>query len=184
MWHPGGKYLLSASDDKTLRVWDLAHRRCHKRLDAHTHFTTSIGQQQHSALLSHVYMLPCLQISTARSPTWWRAPWTRRSRCGSVDNGARPPVSTPSYSSTSSFYFVTCWASPQHSDNVQLLGYNWHSYEIKLQTGRELSGRKPGSSVRGSDTFLWRNRWFYCVATSEQNIVLCEDTMWWHDDDD
>ena len=69
MWHPGGKYLLSASDDKTLRVWDLAHRRCHKRLDAHTHFTTSIGLQ-HSALLSHVYMLQCLQISTARSPTW------------------------------------------------------------------------------------------------------------------
>ena len=58
------------------------------------------------------------------------------------------------------------------------------THEIKLQTGRKLSGRKPGSSVRGSDTFLWRNRWFYHVATSEQNIVLCEDTMWWHDDDD
>ena len=43
-WHPGGKYLLSVSDDKSLRVWDIAHTRCHKRLDAHTHFATSIGE--------------------------------------------------------------------------------------------------------------------------------------------
>ena len=43
-WHPGGKYLLTASDDKTLRVWDIAHRRCHKTLDAHTHFATSLGE--------------------------------------------------------------------------------------------------------------------------------------------
>ena len=41
-WHPGGRYLLSASDDKTLRVWDVARRRCLKRLDAHAHFATSV----------------------------------------------------------------------------------------------------------------------------------------------
>ena len=45
-WHPGGKYLLTASDDKSLRVWDIQHRRCHKRLDAHTHFATSLGRKK------------------------------------------------------------------------------------------------------------------------------------------
>ena len=73
-WHPGGKFLLTASDDKSLRVrndnffsfltitmltrivcqrsflfillllkvWDIAHRRCQKSLDAHAHFATSL----------------------------------------------------------------------------------------------------------------------------------------------
>ena len=64
-WHPGGKYLLSASDDKTLRVWDIAHRRCHKRLDAHNHFTTSIGQCDDN--MQQFLTLP-FQISIAPSP--------------------------------------------------------------------------------------------------------------------
>ncbi|KAK8772541.1 hypothetical protein V5799_024218 [Amblyomma americanum] len=41
-FHPGGKYLLSCSDDKTLRVWELAHQRCCKTLEAHSHFCTSL----------------------------------------------------------------------------------------------------------------------------------------------
>jgi len=44
VFHPGGKYLLSASDDKTLRVWDLANKRCMKVLEAHSHFCTSLGK--------------------------------------------------------------------------------------------------------------------------------------------
>ena len=43
VWHPGGRYLLSASDDKTVRVWAVAARRCYRTLDAHEHFVTSIG---------------------------------------------------------------------------------------------------------------------------------------------
>ncbi|UYV66932.1 PAFAH1B1 [Cordylochernes scorpioides] len=37
-FHPGGKYIVSAADDKTLRVWDIQNKRCHKTLEAHTHF--------------------------------------------------------------------------------------------------------------------------------------------------
>jgi platelet-activating factor acetylhydrolase IB subunit alpha len=42
VYHPGGKYLLSASDDKTVRVWDVANKRTYKTLDAHQHFVTSL----------------------------------------------------------------------------------------------------------------------------------------------
>lgn len=42
-FHPGGRYLLSASDDKTLRVWDIKNKRCLKTLYAHQHFATSLG---------------------------------------------------------------------------------------------------------------------------------------------
>ena len=41
--HPGGKFLLSAADDKTLRVWDIANKRCTKTLNAHSHFLTCLG---------------------------------------------------------------------------------------------------------------------------------------------
>lgn len=40
IFHPTGKYLLSASDDKTIRIWDLATGRCLKTVDAHGHFVT------------------------------------------------------------------------------------------------------------------------------------------------
>lgn len=42
-WSPNGKFLLSCSDDKTVRVWDLkSGARCSKTIDAHSHFVTSI----------------------------------------------------------------------------------------------------------------------------------------------
>ena len=44
VFHPGGKFILSASDDKTLRVWDTQNKRNHKTLAAHPHFVTSIGR--------------------------------------------------------------------------------------------------------------------------------------------
>ena len=40
---PSGKYLISASDDKSMRVWDLSSGRCsRKMLNVHDHFVTSI----------------------------------------------------------------------------------------------------------------------------------------------
>lgn len=44
VFHPSGKFILSVSDDKTLRVWDLANKRCLKVLEAHSHFCTSLGK--------------------------------------------------------------------------------------------------------------------------------------------
>ena len=43
VFHPSGKYALSASDDKTLRVWDLKNKRNCKTVEAHQHFVTSLG---------------------------------------------------------------------------------------------------------------------------------------------
>ena len=44
LFHPGGRYLLSVSDDKTIRCWDLAQEaKCVKTLaDAHGHFVSCI----------------------------------------------------------------------------------------------------------------------------------------------
>ena len=44
VFHPGGKYLISVSDDKTLRCWDLSQEgKCVKTLDeAHGHFVSCI----------------------------------------------------------------------------------------------------------------------------------------------
>lgn len=43
VFHPAGKHLLSASDDKTLRIWDLTNGRCIKTIDAHGHFVTCLA---------------------------------------------------------------------------------------------------------------------------------------------
>lgn len=44
VFHPGGKYLLSVSDDKSLRCWDLAQEgKCVKKLeDVHAHFVSCL----------------------------------------------------------------------------------------------------------------------------------------------
>lgn len=43
VFHPTGKFLLSVSDDKSIRIWDLANGRCYRKmLAAHNHFISSI----------------------------------------------------------------------------------------------------------------------------------------------
>lgn len=43
VFHPNGQHLLSASDDKTIRIWDLVSGRCAKTVDAHSHFVTCMS---------------------------------------------------------------------------------------------------------------------------------------------
>jgi platelet-activating factor acetylhydrolase IB subunit alpha len=58
LFHAGGRYLLSCSDDKSIRVWDLSKQgRCVRRYDnAHPMFVTaiemSVGGKNAAALLS------------------------------------------------------------------------------------------------------------------------------------
>ena len=41
LFHPNGKYLISAADDKSIRIWDLAYGRCYRKIyNAHDHFIT------------------------------------------------------------------------------------------------------------------------------------------------
>ncbi|KAE8148513.1 Nuclear distribution protein nudF [Aspergillus avenaceus] len=43
VFHPGGKYLLSVSDDKTIRCWDLSQQgKCVKTINAHESFVTCL----------------------------------------------------------------------------------------------------------------------------------------------
>ena len=43
VFHPTGKFLLSASDDYTIRVWEPATGRCVKTVQAHGHFVTCLA---------------------------------------------------------------------------------------------------------------------------------------------
>lgn len=44
LFHPGGKFIVTCADDKTLRIWDYKNKRCMKTLSAHEHFVTSLGK--------------------------------------------------------------------------------------------------------------------------------------------
>lgn len=44
LFHPGGRFVVSCADDKTLRIWDYKNKRCMKTLCAHEHFVTSLGK--------------------------------------------------------------------------------------------------------------------------------------------
>lgn len=44
LFHPSGKYLISCSDDKSIRVLDIKEQRCLRTIpDAHEHFVTSMA---------------------------------------------------------------------------------------------------------------------------------------------
>ena len=43
-FHPHGKFLISAADDRTMRVWNIENKRYQKAIDAHAHFVTHVGE--------------------------------------------------------------------------------------------------------------------------------------------
>lgn len=55
VFHPSGKLLLSAADDKTIRVWELSTGRCMKTVEAHSHFVATLawGRQKVSTAKSN-----------------------------------------------------------------------------------------------------------------------------------
>ena len=54
VFHAGGKFIVSAADDKTLRIWDIKNKRNSKTLEAHSHFVTSLGS--YLAIIHHGLM--------------------------------------------------------------------------------------------------------------------------------
>ncbi len=85
---PNGKHLLSVSDDKTMRIWDLKSGRCTKTIDAHQHFCTSVAwARQRSKLASHLLRMEQRRRMgrwqrRGRSMWWLRAVSISLSRCG------------------------------------------------------------------------------------------------------
>jgi platelet-activating factor acetylhydrolase IB subunit alpha len=58
VFHPGGKFIFSVADDKTLRCWDLSQEgKCVKTLEVHEHFVTCLrwapGVIKDAAAASH-----------------------------------------------------------------------------------------------------------------------------------
>jgi platelet-activating factor acetylhydrolase IB subunit alpha len=50
--HPSGKYIMSCSDDKTIRVFDIKENRCLRTItDAHNHFVTCMAFSAKNATL-------------------------------------------------------------------------------------------------------------------------------------
>lgn len=47
VFHPNGRHLLSVSDDKTMRAWDLESGKLVRTIVAHTHFATAIAWGGH-----------------------------------------------------------------------------------------------------------------------------------------
>lgn len=73
IFHPNGRFLLSASDDKSLRIWDLNSGRCYRKLlNVHDHFVTCLDMQRGTAKT-------LITGSVDNTLKVWGCRWTRRS---------------------------------------------------------------------------------------------------------
>lgn len=50
--HPTGKYLYTASDDKSIRVWDLNFGKEKKKIEGHDHFISTVKFHSKYGLLA------------------------------------------------------------------------------------------------------------------------------------
>lgn len=93
-FHPAGKYLLSVSDDRSIRCWDLSQRgRCVKVLqDAHHHFISCIRWAP--AIASSNDTVP--SSAPASNAPAGAEPTSPLSRYGGAARGARPRLSSGS----------------------------------------------------------------------------------------
>ena len=52
MFHKSGKYIISCSDDKSIRVYDMKEGRCVRTIaNAHDHFVSSVACTPNNAVL-------------------------------------------------------------------------------------------------------------------------------------
>lgn len=56
MFYLGGKYILSVSDDKILRVWDIKNKRNYKILEVYFYFIIFLGNLIFD-FLNYLYIL-------------------------------------------------------------------------------------------------------------------------------
>jgi len=52
VFHPSGKFLVSVSDDKSMKVWELKTGKCMKTYEAHSHFVTSVAFNKKSPVVA------------------------------------------------------------------------------------------------------------------------------------
>jgi len=53
LFHPSGKYILSCSDDRTVRVWDLVkYGRCKCKIEAHSSFVSCLAWNTHHPMMA------------------------------------------------------------------------------------------------------------------------------------
>ena len=52
-WHPNGKFVLSVSEDRSMRVWEVATGGCvRKVMDAHQHFVTALAVHEKQLIVA------------------------------------------------------------------------------------------------------------------------------------
>ncbi|CAM9460552.1 unnamed protein product, partial [Heterosigma akashiwo] len=52
VYHPSGDYLITCSDDRSIRVFDIKNQRCARTLaEAHAHFVTGLALAPGATLL-------------------------------------------------------------------------------------------------------------------------------------
>lgn len=89
LFHPGGKFIVSCADDKTLRIWDYKNKRCMKTLCAHEHFVTSLGKQRPPPTPPNKKPCFCLTSLSPEEPR--RAGFTNMCSSQGLNNGKGAP---------------------------------------------------------------------------------------------